>query len=683
MGWKGRGVSVGLAAGLLVLISYSGIVQEAIPHHTASTAILWQAACAILLIGIAYYTGSLYDRAAYYRKLLNHQEQDNGCGSAADRQELIDILRYQQGMTLQYIRTEAGFIHTLLEGSLVHEWGLVPEKTVGRTLHDLLPACKADEILPYYQKAWDEGKKVDYETVIMDIPFMVTLRPILRDGKVEKVVGYCMDITQRKHAEVEMVRAKEMMASFFSSTTDAIDIHGLDGRIMYVNQAFEGMYGWSGEELIGQELMLFIPPELRDEMEAIHEAVSMGGHISGYETVRMRKDGQLLDVSVTISPIYDDSGSIKAIAAISRDISERKQVEAALRKSESKYRLIAENMTDVISVLDYKGVIQYMSPSCKSMLGINPESFIGVSIFQWMHPDDRDVLKDFYTQTLEAGPGDIVELRLRHAEGHWMMLEATSRWIPDLENGASPSILIVARDITERKRAEEMLLKSEKLSVVGQLAAGVAHEIRNPLTSLKGFLQLLRKRSESDDFFYEIMLSELERINTIVSEFLVLSKPQAARYQPRNLVEIVSNVVGFLESQALLNNVQIECSMEASSAVMVECDENQLKQVFINLLKNAVEAMPDGGTVRVSIQEPEPGKVMVRFQDQGCGIPDERLPKLGEPFYTTKEKGTGLGLMVSFRIIEDHRGTVHVESQKGIGTVFDVVLPILSANSFD
>jgi signal transduction histidine kinase len=160
---------------------------------------------------------------------------------------------------------------------------------------------------------------------------------------------------------------------------------------------------------------------------------------------------------------------------------------------------------------------------------------------------------------------------------------------------------------------------------------------------------------------------------------LVLSKPQTAKKERRNLVQIVQVVISFLSSQALLNNVQIAASIQTGPEVMLDCDENQLKQVFINLLKNAVEAMPDGGIVTVTVQQAEHDKVLVRFEDQGQGIPKERIQKLGEPFYTTKEKGTGLGLMVSFRIIEEHGGNIRVTSEVGIGTIFDVELPLRSA----
>lgn len=589
------------------------------------------------------------------------------------QQELRDVLRNQQGITFKYKkRSDGSFVHLLWDGEMAYEIGLPPEFAIGQTPNHLFAPETASLMTLHYDKAWSSGRVTAFEAVLLHVPCLVTLKPIVRNGRVEEVVGTCTDLTLRKQTEEELLRTKEMLESFFNNTSDAIDVVDLEGSIFHINLAFQEMYGWSLAELSGNKLKAIVPPHLQEEFDNLHEAVRFGGHISGYETKRVRKNGQMFDVSVTISPIRNNRGETIAYAAISRDITESKRVEEQLRRSEAKHRLIAENMSDIISVLDERGIITYMSPSCKVLLGVEPDMLLGRSIAEWLHEDDWSSVSRY------KGSGKTMELRFKHADGsRWITMEASTRSIPDPDQEGRQNLLLVARDITERKKAEDMLLKSEKLSVVGQLAAGVAHEIRNPLTSLKGFLQLLKERSPDNSFFFEVMLSELDRINTIVSEFLVLAKPQTAKFMPRNVVKVVLDVVSFLESQALLNNVQIIPEILTSRDLELECDENQLKQVFINLLKNAVEAMPGGGIVLVTLFQPEPGKLLVRFADQGPGIPEERIPKLGEPFYTTKEKGTGLGLMVSFRIIEDHGGTIRVSSQVDVGTVFDVELPLL------
>lgn len=588
-----------------------------------------------------------------------------------------EILRHQQGIIFKYIGSPEGeFRCTLWTGELACKLGLPDEQVIGHTVQEVFSQDTARAISYYFRIAWEEERQVVFEITIAQTPCLVTLQPFDGEAEEREILGYCMDISDRKETEAELTWTKEMLESFFNNTSDAICVTDLNGDTLHVNQAFVDLFGYLYEECIGKSVFLTVPPDLQGEVRNLHEAVEFGGHISGYETRRLKRNGNEFDVSVTISPIRNNAGSAIAIAAISRNITENKRVEAALRRSEMKYRLIAENMTDIIGVLNAKGDIEYWSPSSRLLLGTEPEELLGRSVYHWIHPDDKNNLSQSLRKPQDVQTGGVAEMRLRHAAGHWVVLEVSCRWIPDLEQGEVPNLLMVGRDITERKRAEEMLLKSEKLSVVGQLAAGVAHEIRNPLTSLKGFLQLLQKRTNENEFFFELMLSELDRINNIVSEFLVLSKPQITKMERRNLVQIVQVVISFLNSQALLNNVQIVTHIHTADEVTVDCDENQLKQVFINLLKNAVESMALGGTITVILSHPSPDRVNVRFEDQGQGIPPERLQKLGEPFYTTKEKGTGLGLMVTFRIIQEHGGTVNVTSEVGIGTIFDVNLPV-------
>ncbi|MFM9327402.1 PAS domain S-box protein [Paenibacillus mesotrionivorans] len=588
-----------------------------------------------------------------------------------------EILRHQQGIIFKYIgNAEGDFKCTLWTGELALKLGLPDERIIGRTLQEVFPPETAKSIRYYFHIAWEEERQVVFETSIASIPCLITLQPFGGEAEGREILGYCMDISERKETEAELTWTKEMLESFFNNTSDAICVTDLNGDTLHVNEAFMGLFGWSYEECIGKSVYLTVPADLQEEVQNFHEVVEFGGHISGYETRRIKRNGEEFDVSVTISPIRNNAGNAIAIASISRDITDNKRVEAALRRSEMKYRLIAENMTDIIGVLTPQGDIEYWSPSSRFLLGTEPEELMGQCVCLMIHQDDRSKLKKLLQDSIFSQAVEVVELRFRHSAGQWVVLEVSCRCIPDLELGEETNLLIVGRDITERKQAEEMLLKSEKLSVVGQLAAGVAHEIRNPLTSLKGFLQLLQQRTNENEFFFELMLSELDRINNIVSEFLVLSKPQITKMEPRNLVQVVRVVIAFLTSQALLNNVQIVTHVLTEDEVIVDCDENQLKQVFINLLKNAVESMTMGGTINVSLSHPVPGRVNVRFEDQGQGIPPERLQKLGEPFYTTKEKGTGLGLMVSFRIIQEHGGTVKVQSEVGIGTIFDVNLPV-------
>jgi len=236
-------------------------------------------------------------------------------------------------------------------------------------------------------------------------------------------------------------------------------------------------------------------------------------------------------------------------------------------------------------------------------------------------------------------------------------------------------ICIIGRDITERKKTEELLRNSEKLSVAGQLAAGVAHEIRNPLTALKGFTQFMKAGARYKTQYLDIMISELDRIEQIINELLILAKPQAVTFQNRPLTPILHHVLSLLESQANMTNIEFHSHIP-DELPAVHCEENQLKQVFINILKNAMEAMSSGGRIIISVDQSSPSVLTIMFADNGPGIPADVLNRLGEPFFTTKESGSGLGLMISQKIITEHNGCLKIESEPGEGTVVRITLPL-------
>lgn len=242
-------------------------------------------------------------------------------------------------------------------------------------------------------------------------------------------------------------------------------------------------------------------------------------------------------------------------------------------------------------------------------------------------------------------------------------------------DGRRKNLLVIGRNITEAKQANEYMLRSEKLNVVGELAAGVAHEIRNPLTSIKGFMQLFLAQGQYNDRYLHIMLDEISRIEMIINEYLSIAKPQnnGSLFAPESLQPVISNVVTLFTAQANAKNITV--GLDLQEDCIVPCNVQEIKQVLINILQNAIEATPENGKIQVNLEKlPGSKQVKISIADSGCGISDERLNRLGEPFYSTKEKGTGLGLMTCFRIIEKHKGKLSFESEVGKGTSAAIVL---------
>jgi two-component system sporulation sensor kinase A len=257
----------------------------------------------------------------------------------------------------------------------------------------------------------------------------------------------------------------------------------------------------------------------------------------------------------------------------------------------------------------------------------------------------------------------------------WIM---TAHFVYFLLGGGYLVWIIKKGGIKEQNQdnTQKLLQSSEKLMITGQLAAGIAHEIRNPLTSLKGFIQLIRSGHEAKKEYYDIMATELDRIELILSELLVLAKPQQGELlKKKDLITLLNQVVILLQTQAIMNNVQLITHFQIEW-VYIHCNENQIKQVFINIIKNAIEEMPSGGEILIETEN-QLGMVLVRIIDQGSGIPEDTISKLGEPFYSTKAKGTGLGLMVSLSILKNHGGGIEIKSKIGEGTTVQVNLPLM------
>ena len=332
---------------------------------------------------------------------------------------------------------------------------------------------------------------------------------------------------------------------------------------------------------------------------------------------------------------------------------------------------IINHTTDAIHIEDVNGVLLRVNPAFEQMFGWSAEEAVGRRLP--IVPESRLKEEREAREALLAGqklpPRETVR---RRKDGSCFEVSVTTSAIRD-RRGVIQAFASITRDMTNRNRMDELLRRSEKLNTVGQLAAGVAHEIRNPLTTLRGFLQLQQQTNKLNQRHIDIMLSELDRINLIVSEFLILAKPQATKFRVQDVRFILGDVISLLDSQAHLCNIVFNTSFD-SEPCEVSCEENHLKQVFINVLKNAIEAMPKGGDIDIEVRK-RPDWIVITIRDHGVGISEDMIPKLGDPFVTSKETGTGLGIMISQRIIQSHQGTMEIRSTVGKGTTVTINLP--------
>ncbi|PYY29662.1 PAS domain S-box protein [Paenibacillus illinoisensis] len=444
------------------------------------------------------------------------------------------------------------------------------------------------------------------------------------------------------------------------------------GRFIHTFCAGQLLYkiGLSPEMIIGKELKDFLPLDIAEYKESFYNEAWQGKEGISYEG---EKEGVVYLAS--LRPIKQ-SGTVIEIVASCVDITERKKAEEELRVTKELLESLFRNSVDGICVTTLDGNVVQVNNSFVKIFGWTQEELCGKSVSSVPLNMKSDILE--ISKQLQSGMKVIsFEAVTQRKDGDTIYIHLTMSPIEDTQ-GNVIALMGITRDISERKRSEDFLRKADKLNVVGQLAAGFAHEIRNPLTTLRGFLQIMQSKENWNSEYANIMVAEIDRIDSIISEFLTIAKPQSMSYKKNDVRSILQNVIKLLEAQATLHNIQFRVHVE-SYLPLVKCSEIEIKQVFVNLIKNAIEAMPSGGVISVVIVV-QTNYIYIRFIDQGVGIPETLVQRLGEPFFTTKEKGTGLGLMMCYKIISDHKGKLTVNSIVGEGTTFEIQLPLEKEN---
>jgi PAS domain S-box-containing protein len=506
-----------------------------------------------------------------------------------------------------------------------------------------------------------------------------TIVPFLdKKGNPVQYIAIRSDITNRKNAEKALLESiKETQdITFALDQSSIIAITDEKGKITSLNDKFCEISKYNREELMGQDhRILNSSYHSKEFFKDLWRTIGQGIVWKG-EICNRAKDGTHYWVDTTIVPFLNEKGKPYQYVAIRTDISDRKRAEEHLKESikDNTDIRFALDQSTIVAFTDARGIITSVNDKFCEISKYSREEIIGKdhSILNSGH-HSKLFFKELW-KTIGEGKVWKGEIRNKAKDGTYYWVDTTI--VPFLnDNGKPYQYVAIRNDITERKKTEEVLHRQDKLAAVGQLAAGVAHEIRNPLTSMKGYAEFLTLDEQDPERleFINIILDEIERVNTIVEDFMVLAKPKMVELEEKNVVPVIKNVVSLLEFEARKKQVKLsfDCPHEI---IQIECDENRLKQVFLNFIKNGIEAMPNGGElhVRTMIQD---NNVQISIQDTGVGIPKEKLKQLGEPFYTTKKNGNGLGLMVSFKIIENHNGKVFVESEPNKGTTFNILLP--------
>lgn len=472
-------------------------------------------------------------------------------------------------------------------------------------------------------------------------------------------------------------KAQNFLAAIIASSDDAIVSKDLNGVVTTWNEGARRIFGYEAEEILGESILRLIPPELRYEEDFILAKIRAGERIEHFETTRMRKNGERFPISVSISPIQDDDGVVIGASKIARDISDRKRAE------ESRFRLaaIVDSADDAIISKTLDGTVTSWNNGARQIFGYKAEEMIGRSILRLI-PRELYHEEDEILRKLRAGQ------KIEHYETVRLTKAGDARDVsvsisPILDDtgkviGASK----IARDISDKKKIEQMMMQAEKIATTGRMAAAFAHEVNNPLSSVLNLVFLARQDDASREEVQNYLATaehELERVSYIARRSLGFYRDTAlpTEVQLRDLIDVVLDVY-----RTRIRSSDIVVTMEYVESKKLPVYSGEIIQVFSNLVSNAIDAMPQGGRLSISITEMVSrgrGCVRVMVKDSGPGIPDEHLEKIFEPFFTTKGNlGTGIGLWVAKRLVERHKGQISISSKTGAedsGTVVTIDLP--------
>jgi PAS domain S-box-containing protein len=455
--------------------------------------------------------------------------------------------------------------------------------------------------------------------------------------------------------------SRYLLAAIIESSDDAIISKNMQGIITSWNNAAQRVFGYTADEIVGQPILRLIPEELHSEEFEIIKKIRAGERIDHYETVRVRKNGEKFLISVTISPVRDNTGRVIGASKVARDVSDRK------RSEDSRFHLaaIVDSADDAIISKDLNGIIKTWNHGAHTMFGYTSEEMIGQPMLRLI-PEDLHYEEDEILRKLRAGERiDHYETTRVKKNGDLLEVSVTISPIRNHENkviGASK----IARDISDRKRMEKVLILSEKLAATGRMAATIAHEVNNPLESLMNLIYLARQSCTESSQAQGYLITaegELERVSHIARQTLGFYRDTGSPVDVY-LHDLIVNVLTVYQSKLLTSRISVESSFNDLRKISVS--RGEMLQIFSNLITNSIDAMKEGGKLSVSLRKTtalDRDGIQTVIRDTGTGISPENLEKIFEPFFTTKGNlGTGIGLWVTRQLVEFRGGQIAVTS---------------------
>jgi len=502
----------------------------------------------------------------------------------------------------------------------------------------------------------------------------------------EQLEAQVRELEEQSRARQETIVAlKESVDRYDALVDSASDlIHSVtpDGYFLYVNRAWRDALGYSEVDVCRLRLMDIVDEKCRDKCRNIFRCLLDGQDFDRNETIFVAKDGSRIVVEGRCRTQYEDGRPV-AMTGIFRDVSERTRNEKALRESEQRYRDLFENAHDLIQIVQPDGRLLYVNRAWRQTFGYLKEEIDGLSIFDLISPDCHAHCSEVFQRIITVEDVHYIDTVFMARDGRKIIIEGNA--CCKFQDGRPVFTQCIFRDVTEKKKMEEELLKGQKLESVGVFAGGIAHDFNNLLTAILGNISLAKMYlNRQDEVYKRLEMTERASLQAraLTQQLLTFSKGGAPIKRTTTITELIKDSTSFI-----LRGSNVRCEYDLAEGLWpLEVDEGQLSQVTQNLVINAGQAMPDGGILTIRARNievaahnrlvlPAGRYVQISFEDQGEGIPRDHLSKIFDPYFSSKRTGSGLGLTIAYSIIKKHDGVITVDSELGSGSTFTIYLP--------
>jgi two-component system sensor kinase FixL len=472
-----------------------------------------------------------------------------------------------------------------------------------------------------------------------------------------------------------------VLAAIVESAVDAIIVIDAQGRIETFNPAAERLFGYREADVVGHNVSMLMPSPYREEHDGYLARYLETGNASiigiGREVRALTRDGSIVPVHLSVGEMTVDGE--RKFTGIIHDLSDRVALEVRLRSSEERWRSIIESAVDGIIVIDAEGRIEAFNPAAERLFGYEESEVTGRNVNLLMPSPYREEHDQYLARYLSTGQAQIIgigrEVTARRRDGTTFPVHLS---VGEMTVGGARKFTGIIHDLSARVRMEEQLREQAALVRLGEMAAVIAHEIKNPLAGIRGAVQVIGSRlapASREAAVTGEIVTRIDALNGLIQDLLLFARPPRPRPIPVNVSSVIAMTVDLLRADPIIGGVEIDVN---GSSPPVLVDPELLKIVFQNLLINSAQAMQGRGRIQIALRS-ENGRCEIRVADTGPGIPEDIRDRIFTPFFTTKARGTGLGLPTARRLIEAHHGTLVVGFPAGGGTMVAVQLPLAEA----